>query len=82
VRKKDHIHIHALLVEVTRYLIENEGLPTEALASYDALDTHPSNIHEPKRIHREASITLTSAIEPWLERRRTESPMKSVNEPQ
>lgn len=78
-RKKEHIHVHALLVEVTRYLIEDETIPVERLSAYDALETRPSSIHQPKENHREAIMVLCRAIEPWLGRKRPDSHEQSVN---
>lgn len=81
-RKKEYIHIHALLVEVTRYMIENEDMPAETLSTYHALDTRPSSIHKSKHHHHEAVTVLTSAIRPWVEQTRTDSPERSLNQPQ
>jgi hypothetical protein len=81
-RKKEYIHIHALLVEVTRHLIENEDMPDEALSTYYALGTPPSGIHKSKQKHDEAITTLHAAIEPWLEHTCTDSPVPSMNGPQ
>lgn len=78
-RKKEHIHIHALLAEVTRYLIKNETMPAETLSAYDALGTRPSSIHKPKQNHHEAILVLSSAIEPCLKETRTDSPEQSMN---
>ncbi len=79
-RKKEHIHIHALFGEVTRYLLENEDVPPETLSTYETLDTRPSSIHKSKQKHKEATTALNSAIEPWLEQRDTEAPMISMTE--
>lgn len=78
-RKKEHIHVHALLVEVTRYLIEDETMPVERLSAYDALETRPTSIHRPKEDHHEAIVVLCSAIEPCFEGTRTDSREQSVN---
>lgn len=78
-RKQDHIHTHALLAEVTRYLIENETMSGEMLSEYDALETCPSSIHKPKQDHREAVIVLSRTIEPCLKEIGTDSPEQSVN---
>lgn len=78
-RKKEHIHMHALLAEVTRYLIEEETMSAEMLSTYDALATRPSSIHKPKENHREAVMALSSAIEPCLEERMTTGQQQSVN---
>ena len=63
-RKQEYIHVHALLVEITRYLVENEDTPAETFAAYDALDTRPSSIHEAKQNHHDAVMGLSGEIEP------------------
>lgn len=78
-RKKEHVHIHALLAEVTRYLIEDETMSVESLAAYDELGTRPSSIHKSKQNHSEAIMALTSAIEQCLTETPTESQEQSVN---
>lgn len=78
-RKKEHIYTHALLAEVTQYLIEDETMPVEMLSAYDELETRPSSIHEPKQNHREAIRVLSRAIEPCLEQTHTDSYEQSVN---
>jgi len=79
-RKKEHIYTHALLAEVSQYLIENETMPVEMLSAYDALETRPSSIHESKQNHHEAIVALSSAIEPCLEETRTEGHGRPVNQ--
>jgi hypothetical protein len=61
-RKKEYIYTHALLVEVTRYLIENDTISAEMLSAYDAIETRPASIHKSKQNHREAIMILSSAI--------------------
>jgi hypothetical protein len=78
-RKKEHIHTHALLAEVARYLIENETMPIEMLSAYDELGTRPSSIHKPKQNHHEAIMVLSSAIGPCLKETGTDSHEQSVN---
>lgn len=78
-RKKEYVHTHALLVEVTRYLSETGDMPEDALSTYDALGVSPSSIHESKRSHHEAITALYSDIDPWLERTRTENSARSMN---
>lgn len=75
-RKKEYIHVHALLAEVTRCLIENGTMSVETLSAYDALDTHPSSIHRPKQNHCEAITTLGPAIESCL----TETPQRATSD--
>lgn len=78
-RKKEYIHTHALLAEVTRYLIDIETMPAEVLSAYHALGTHPTSIHQSKQNHHEAIMILSSAIEPCLKEAPTDSHEQSVN---
>lgn len=61
--QKNKIHTHALLEEVTQYLIENGTMRVEMLSAYEALGTHPSSVYKSKQDHSEAIFALTSAIE-------------------
>lgn len=79
-RKKEYIHIHALLAEVSRYLIEDESMPVERRTAYEALETHPTSIHESKQNHREAIIVLGNAIEPCLKETHVDNQKQSVNQ--
>lgn len=76
-RKRELVHTHTLLREVTRYLIENEDMPAETIATYDALAVRPSSIHKSKRNHHEAIAVLGDSIEWWLER----APATNVDRP-
>lgn len=62
-RKQECVHLHALLVEVTRYLVERDELEAETLARYDHFGTRPSSIHESKQDHRQAIALLVSALD-------------------
>ncbi len=78
-RKKEHIHTHALLAEITQHLIETEAMPVERLSGYHELGTSPSSIQKSKQNHREAIMILSSAIEPCLKEIPTDSHEQSVN---
>ena len=78
-RKNERIHIHALLLEVTQSLIENEDIPVEMRSTYDALDVRPSSIHKPKQNHYEAVTTLGGSIERSLEQAHTDSQNPPAN---
>jgi hypothetical protein len=78
-RKIEHVHTHALLVEVTRYLIENEAMSGETLSAYDALEARPTSIHKPKEYHHEAIMVLSSTIESCFTETRIDSLEQSVN---
>lgn len=78
-RKKEHIHTHALLAEVTQYLIETETMSVEMLSGYHELGTSPSSIQKSKQNHCEAIMVLSSAIEPCLKETPIDSHGQSVN---
>lgn len=78
-RKKELVHTHALLREVSRYLIENGDMPVEAISTYDALDIRPSSIHKSKRSHHEAITVLGDSIERWLEQAHSSDPDRPMN---
>lgn len=79
-RKQEYIHVHALLVEITRYLVENEDMPAETFAAYDSLSTHPSSIHEAKQSHHDAVMGLSRDIEPWVKEELDDAPKQTVDE--
>lgn len=62
-RKKELIQIHALLLEVALFSIENENMPAEVFSTYYALDVHPSSIHKSKQDHYDAIAALKKPIE-------------------
>lgn len=78
-RKKEHIHTHALLAEVAQYLVENETMPAERLSVYDAHGTRPASIHKSKQNHCEAIVILSSAIESCLAETHTDSHEQSID---
>lgn len=78
-RKKELVQIHALLLEVADYLIENEDMPDEALSTYYELDVHPSSIHKSKQDHYDAIGALGDAIEWWTEQDRSPTVDYPVN---
>lgn len=80
-RKEQAIHIHALLIEVTRQLDEHEGVTVEIQSAYDALDVRPSSVHKPKQKHYDAISILGNSIERSLHEAHTGSPEWPVNRP-
>lgn len=69
-RKKELIQIHALLLEVTRYLIETENMPAERMSTYYALGVTPLGVHKSKQDHYEAITLLFNAVEREFEQTR------------
>jgi len=78
-RKKELVQTHALLLEATQYLIENENMPAEMISTYYALDVRPSNIHKSKQNHYEAITVLGNSIERWIEQTHTKNVDHPVN---
>jgi hypothetical protein len=79
-RKQEYVHVHALLAEITQYMIEHEGMPAEQLSAYHERSTSPSSIHESKRNHHDAVMALSRAIELWVERELEETSDRPVTE--
>lgn len=73
-RKQEYIHVHALLVEISQYLIDHEDLPVETLVEYRALDTRPLNVHESKENHHDAVMVLATIIGASLEQGTDDAP--------
>lgn len=78
-RKKELVQIHALLLEVVLYLIENEDMPAERVSAYYALDVHPSSIHKSKQDHYDAIAILGNSIDRWTEQTHSNIPDQPVN---
>lgn len=59
-RKQELIHMHALVTEISEYLMSNgEEIDME---SYESLYTSPIAIHQSKTAHAEAVMTLSQCI--------------------
>ncbi|WP_418284104.1 UPF0058 family protein [Halorubrum sp. DTA46] len=67
-RKKELIQMHALLLEVTRYVIETESVPVEEMSAYYALGVTPLGVHKSKSDHYEAITVLFDVLEGEFER--------------
>jgi len=48
-RKQEYLHLHALLVTTSHYLIEHEGMPATRIAGYHRLDVRPASVQKSKR---------------------------------
>ncbi|WP_226040043.1 UPF0058 family protein [Natrinema sp. DC36] len=57
-RQQELIHLHALLLEIRRYLEREETLPAGAFAAYDAQSVRPTHIHCGKDAHKKAIAHL------------------------
>jgi hypothetical protein len=79
-RKQEYIHVHALLVQITQYLVEHEDMPAETFERYEQLSTRPSSIHEAKENHHDAVMELSGDIEPWIDEEFSEAPTQPLEE--
>lgn len=61
-RKRELVHLHALLDRIRRFAEKRGDLPAGALAEYEALDVAPTAVYRSKQVHEEAVITLTDAL--------------------
>jgi len=67
-RKQELVHLHGLLVEITRSLVDQGTIPDSIWTEYEALDTNAHSIHAPKSDHEEAVLCLATTLSTTLER--------------
>ena len=70
-RKKELVSTHALLLEVSHHLIENENMPAERMDTYHALGVTPLDVHKSKQGHYDAINVLGMTIEGEFEEMQT-----------
>ncbi|MFC5969873.1 UPF0058 family protein [Halomarina salina] len=61
-RKRELVHVHALLARIRWYADDRGDLPADALDEYDALGVAPTAVYRSKQAHEEAVITLTESL--------------------
>lgn len=66
-RKDEYLHLHALFVELRRYLQEIGEVPDDAFAAYEAYGVDPVAIHRRKEAHHEALQLLLDGMGTTLE---------------
>lgn len=71
-KKQAFIHTHALLLEVREYLQQEDEVPPDAFAGYDAQPVRPQHIHRGKEAHEEALGLLLRGFRQSLHTRRPE----------
>ena len=67
-RKQSLIHLHGLLVEVTRSLVESGTVSAGVWNEYEALNTSAYAFQAPKGEHKEAVLFLAATLEAELGR--------------
>jgi hypothetical protein len=67
-RKQELVHIHGLLVELTRSLVDQGAVPAEIWSEYEALGMTAYAVHAQKGDHEEAVLLLATALRETLER--------------
>lgn len=67
-RKQESVHLHALLLEIARYLDDRPETPPLDLSEYDALGVGPSSVHRSKGAHEDSVALLATTIGDSLRR--------------
>lgn len=67
-RKQGLVHLHGLLVEITRSLVDQGTISDEIWAEYEALGINAHSIHASKNDHEEAVLFLATTLTATLER--------------
>ncbi|AXG06939.1 metal-binding protein [Haloplanus rubicundus] len=67
-RKQELVHLHGLLVEITRSLVDQGTIPESIWAEYEALGINAHSIHARKTDHEEAVLFLATTLSATLER--------------
>lgn len=66
-KKRQLIHFHSLLGEVSKHLYEGGYVDEEDLADYRELGTSPMTMHSSRVEHEEAALALADALAGALE---------------
>ncbi|MDJ1431214.1 UPF0058 family protein [Halostagnicola sp. A-GB9-2] len=61
------IHLHALLLEIRKYLEREGNVPYGAFDSYDTQPIRPSHIHRQKDAHKNAINLLLDGFEQFVQ---------------
>jgi len=61
-RKRELVHLHALLDHVGRFMHEHEALSDAVLEDYEALGIAPAAIYKTKGDHKRAVTALSEAL--------------------
>lgn len=68
-RKKELVHVHALLQEVRQQVQSGGPVPPDAFEAYESYGVSPAAIHHPKADHREALFRLADGVVTTIEER-------------
>lgn len=61
-RKKELVHLHTLLIEVTQSLVDQGVVSADIWNEYETLDITAHSIHAQKSDHREAVLVLATTL--------------------
>lgn len=67
-QKKELVHLHGLLVEIARFLVDQGEISADIWNEYEALDINAFAIHAKKSDHEEAVLLLATGLGRELER--------------
>jgi hypothetical protein len=71
-RKRELVHMHALLDRVRRFMHARGDLPDERLEAYDRLDVAPTAVYESKGAHERAVGALAASLASVVDEREEE----------
>ena len=61
-KKRELVHLHALLSRTRRFVRRRERVPEDAFERYEAVDVAPQAVYESKGAHEEAVTALAAAL--------------------
>ncbi|MFP8958434.1 UPF0058 family protein [Natrialbaceae archaeon A-CW3] len=61
-RKQELIHLHALAMEIRKYLVVHETIPTGSFEHYEHYGVSPTSIHYSKTRHKESLQLLLEGL--------------------
>ena len=65
-RKQELVHLHGLLIEITRSLVEQGTVSAEIWNEYEALEIKAHSMQARKSAHKEAVLFLASTLRTTL----------------
>jgi hypothetical protein len=61
-KKRELVHLHALLSRTRRFLRRRERIPEDTFEGYEAVGVAPQAVYESKGVHEEAVVELATAL--------------------
>jgi len=61
-RKRELVHLHALLDRTQRFLERREDTPEVTAEEYESIDVAPEAVYMPKQRHEDAVVALAGSL--------------------